>query len=84
MMGESDDDDVADISNVLLETTNDKEDPFLFDDAPKAKRKKSSFKQGDKSGPTSEFDFLSNEPVVKSKLNKSAFKNMGSTMLRVL
>jgi hypothetical protein len=78
MMADSDDD-VADITNVLLETVDDGEDPFSFNDAPVIKRRKSSKGNLEQNGSAEDFDLFSNETPIKSKSSGSSFKNMGTT-----
>jgi hypothetical protein len=74
-MAESDEEG-ADISNVLLETAGDTENPFSFNGIPSTKRRKRNV---DKNGFVEDFDSFSNETPIKSKLNGSSFKNMGTT-----
>jgi hypothetical protein len=69
------DEDIADISNVLLDSRgNVKGDVFSFDGAPAAKRKKSV--RGGKGAAQDEAEDILATPA-KSKLSGSSFKNMG-------
>jgi hypothetical protein len=80
MMADSDEEGI-DFSNALLETVDDIEDPFSFNDAPVTKRRRAVI---GKNGSVEDLDLFSNESPVKSRLSGSSFKNMGNlTQLQV-
>lgn len=73
-MGDSDDEGL-DFSNALLETVDDIENSFSFNDAPVIKRRRAVIS---KNGSVEDLDLFSNESPVKSKFSGSSFKNMGN------
>jgi hypothetical protein len=78
-MAESDED-ITDISKVLLESgEHDADDSFFsFSDTPSAKRRKTAaVKTARQNIPSKDLDLFPNEVPFKSKLTGSSFKNMG-------